>query len=125
MIGAVAMVIGCVMTAGALALVLGAPAGRDVVLGMLGPLVATAVSWLAVTRTHRRDPGAVMGVMLRAFAVKMVFFGAYVGVMLKVVQVNPVPFVVSFTGYFVTLYAVQALLMQRLTRPNAAQAPHS
>ena len=34
--------------------------------------------------------------------------------MLEVVGVRPVPFVVSFTGYFIALYLTEALLMRRL-----------
>ena len=37
--------------------------------------------------------------MIAAFAFKMVFFGAYVAVMIRVVALRPVPFVASFTGY--------------------------
>ena len=41
----------------------------------------------------------------------MVFFGAYVAVGdAAVVGVQPVPFVVSFTGYFIGLYLTEALL---------------
>jgi len=44
----------------------------------------------------------------------MLFFGAYVAVMLKVVGLHPTPFVVSFTSYFIALYLVEALLMRSL-----------
>ena len=48
--------------------------------------------------------------MMAAFAAKMVFFGAYVAVMLQGrLRVRPVPFVASFTAYFIALYLVEAL----------------
>jgi hypothetical protein len=47
----------------------------------------------------------------------MVFFGAYVAVMLQIVGVHLVPFIASFTGYFVALYLTEALLMRRLFGP--------
>ena len=34
--------------------------------------------------------------------------------MLKVVGLRPVPFVVSFTSYFIALYLTEALLLRRL-----------
>jgi hypothetical protein len=49
----------------------------------------------------------------------------YVLAMVKLVQVETIPFVVSFTGYFVTLYLVQAVLLQRLTRQSSANGPDS
>ena len=39
---------------------------------------------------------------------------AYVAVMLKVLALRPMPFVVSFTSYFIALYFVEALGLRRL-----------
>jgi len=52
--------------------------------------------------------------MIGAFGVKILFFGAYTAVMLTVVGLRPVPFVASFTSYFIALYLTEALLMRRL-----------
>jgi hypothetical protein len=43
-----------------------------------------------------------------------VFFGAYVAVMLRVVQLRPTPFAVSFSSYFIALPLIEALFLQRL-----------
>ena len=56
-----------------------------------------------------RSASADRRVMIAAFAVKMVFFGAYVAVMLRGSALRPMPFVVSFTGYFIALALVEAL----------------
>jgi hypothetical protein len=92
----------------------GGDARADVLLGMLAPLGAAAASWVLIERTFRRDPQQLTALMVGAFGVKMLFFGAYVAVMFEVVAVHPVPFVVSFTGYFISLYLTEALLMRRL-----------
>jgi hypothetical protein len=86
----------------------------EVLFGMLAPLAATTISWVAIERTYRRDPQQLTGLMIKAFGAKMLFFGAYVAVMLKIVGVDPVPFVASLTGFFVALYLTEALLMRRL-----------
>jgi hypothetical protein len=95
-----------------------AAAGRghaaEVLLGMIAPLAAACVSWVLTERTYRRDPPALTGMMTAAFAAKMLFFGAYVALMVKVVGLRPMPFVVSFTAYFIALYLTEALLMRRL-----------
>jgi hypothetical protein len=88
--------------------------GPAVLLGMLAPLAATAVSWVLIERTFKRDPQRLTALMIGGFGAKMLFFGAYVGVMLTVVGVREVPFIVSFTGYFIALYLTEALLMRRL-----------
>ena len=92
----------------------GTRTGLDVLLGMIGPLVVASGTWVLAERTHRRNPERLMSLMIKAFAVKMVFFGVYVAVMLKMLSVRPVPFVVSFTSYFAVLHLMEALCLRRL-----------
>jgi hypothetical protein len=86
----------------------------EVLLGMLGPLAAAIVSWIAADRTYRRDPAELTGLMLTAFAAKMVWFGAYVAFVIVAVGIRPRPFVVSFTSYFIALHLAEAVCLQRL-----------
>jgi len=86
----------------------------EILLGMLAPLAAVIVSWVMTERIYTREPARVTGLMTVLFGVKMLFFGAYVALMIEVVGVRPAPFVASFTGYFVALYLTEALLMRRL-----------
>ncbi|HEX4997819.1 MAG TPA: hypothetical protein VFY29_06315 [Terriglobia bacterium] len=94
----------------------------EIVCGMLGPLLAVGGTWILVESARNR-PEALLGRMIAAFAVKMVFLGAYVAVMVKLVGVKPVPFAVSFAGYFVVFYWVEALHLKRVLqggRPPAS-----
>src|SRR5438270_13169222 len=86
----------------------------DVLLGMVGPLLMASGSWVLTERTYRERPHALTGVMIAAFAFKLVFFGVYVAVMLRVVGLRPIPFVGSFTGYVAGLYLMEALYLRRL-----------
>src|SRR5258708_13429576 len=105
------------MTAAAVgsAVVAVAIAGRqtaaEVLLGMLAPLAAATVSWVLTERTYTRAPQQLTALMIGAFGAKMLFFGAYVAVMLKVVGLRPTPFVVSFTSYFIAFYLTQSLFI--------------
>jgi len=83
--------------------------------GMAGPLAAVCASWVAVKRTHRAAPERVMAVMIVWFALKFVFFGAYVAVMIRLLSLRTVPFITAFVSYFIALYAMQALFIRRLT----------
>lgn len=94
--------------------IVGRQAGVEVMLGMVAPLAAVSVSWVLTERTFKRDPHRLTGLMIGAFGAKMLFFGAYIAAMLNLVAVRPVPFVASFTGYFIALYLTEALLMRRL-----------
>ena len=55
-----------------------------------------------------------MAVMLAGFAGKMVFFGAYVAMMLRGFGLAAMPFATSFTVFFIGIYAMEALFLQRL-----------
>jgi hypothetical protein len=82
--------------------------------GMIAPLAVAVASWLVAERAWRRDPQSVTPVLMTAFGGKMLFFGAYVTVMLKAVAVAPVPFIASFAGYFIALHLIEALSLKRL-----------
>jgi len=88
--------------------------GVALVFGMLGPLALACGSWVMAERTYRQDPRALTGLMVTAFAFKLVFFGGYVAVMLRVLRLRPVPFAVSFSSYFIALHFVEAFCLQRL-----------
>lgn len=83
--------------------------------GMLGPLVAVGATWLLVERAHRLDPARVGPLLMSAFAVKLVFFGVYVLAVTRLPGVDAAPFAVSFVGYFIALYIVQAVLIRGLS----------
>ena len=117
-----------VMAAGALVAALGATGiamglgydrvARPVFGGMLGPLIAVVATWIVTVRTYRRNPAAVTGVLMRGFLVKLLFFAVYVSVMVKVAELPVRLFGLSFTAFFIGLYAVEAVLIARLSRQS-------
>ena len=96
------------------ATVLDRQTSREILFGMLGPLAVAIGAWMLMERTYRRQPERLTGVMAMALVGKMVFFGAYIVVMLRVLSLRTVPFVVSFTSYFIGLLVIQALALRRL-----------
>jgi len=88
--------------------------GREVWLGMLAPLVVVSVTWAVAERVYRTQPERLTSVMISAFAGKLIFFGAYVGLVIGVLGVQPVPFALSFTGYFIALHLIEAFWLKRL-----------
>ena len=96
----------------------------EVLLGMAGPLVSALGSWVAYERAHRSAPGRLTNVMIGALALKMLLFAGYFVVMLRGLKVRPVPFVVSFAAYFITLHAMEATFLRRLLM-NDLRSPTS
>ena len=86
----------------------------DVLLGMLGPLAAVVTTWVLAERVYREDPARLTSLMIAGFVGKLVFFAAYVAIVLGVFSHHPLPFVVSFTSYFIALYLMEAVFLRRL-----------
>ena len=107
----IAASVGCWLVA---ALLIDARTRVEVLFGMVGPLAMAAGSWVLVERTFARNARLLTSVMIAAFAFKVVFFGAYVVVMLKLLLLRPAPFVASFVSYFVGLYLMEALYLRRM-----------
>jgi len=86
----------------------------ELLFGMAGPMTSAVGSWVAYQRAHRTAPGRLTNVMMAALAVKMLFFGVYFVVVLRGLELRPVPFVLSFAAYFIALHAMEAVFLRRL-----------
>jgi len=84
--------------------------------GLAGPLVSASVSWRLMASAALRGPEKLTALMVKALAAKMLFFGVYVAVTLFVWRLRPVPFMASFTGFFVVFHVMEALFLMRLTK---------
>jgi energy-converting hydrogenase Eha subunit B len=89
-------------------------AAAEIVLGMVAPLLAVVGTGLVAAQTFHTNPAQLLPVMLKALLAKAVFFVTYVIAMLKGLELQAEPFVISFVVYFVALYGVQAALLERL-----------
>jgi hypothetical protein len=98
----------------AVAAVPGVESDVEVLFGMIAPLAGAVATWVLVARTYASRPERLTPLMVAAFAGKLVFFGAYVTMMLGVLSLRPLPFVISFTAYFISLHLFEALCLQRL-----------
>ena len=87
--------------------------GREVLLGMAAPLAAAVATWVMVVRIFPSRPQLLTSLMVAAFGAKLAFFGVYVTIVLKVLAVRPLPFIISFTTYFIGLHLFEALCLQR------------
>jgi hypothetical protein len=86
----------------------------EVLAGIAGPLLAAAATYIVIERGARVSAARVTALLMAGFWLKFVFFGFYVVAALRLARLETIPFVVSFTAAFVTLYGVEAVLLQRL-----------
>ena len=90
------------------------PVNPELFWGMIGPLASAVMTWFFVARAYRMAPERVTGVLMSGFAAKIVFFGLYLALMIRVMELRVVPFAVAFVGYVIALYALEALFLKRL-----------
>jgi len=98
----------------ALAALGGAAVNPEATFGLAAPLVSVVCSWLVTARIHAVDPARVTGAMVVALGAKAILFAAYVVVMVRGIGVRPVPFALSFAGFFIALYAMEAYFLRQL-----------
>jgi hypothetical protein len=108
------MLAACALSWLAVAGAAGARVNPEVMYGMLAPLVVGCVSWIVTARTYASSPGRLTGVLVKGLAIKAGFYGVYLIVGLRLLALRPIPFVVSFTSYFIILHLMEALFMRRM-----------
>ncbi len=109
-----ALVAVCVATWGVFAALVVPEAGEAAFLGMAAPLLVGIATIVMVERTTRTALSALTARMTIAFLAKMVFYAAYVSVVIARVTTDPFPFIVSFTVYFVALQITEAVYFKTL-----------
>jgi hypothetical protein len=86
----------------------------SVFFGILGPLSAVAGTWLLVERVARQSAAALTSTLMAGFVLKMVLFALYVVAVIRLADVEWTTFTISFAASFISLYAVEAVLLRRL-----------
>ena len=89
-------------------------ANPEALLGIAGPLTGASVSWIAYVRARESTPERLTRVMITAFALKLMFFSVYVVATMRLLDLRPAPFVVSFASAFIALHAMEAFHLRRL-----------
>ena len=109
----------CVTSCGLGTVVLAPGAAAAAFLGMAAPLLVGVATIVLVDQTARTDILRLTARMTKAFIAKMVFYPVYVLVVISVLAIDPVPFAISFTLYFVALQITEALYFKTLFAKTA------
>ena len=81
---------------------------------MLAPLVIGMLTIWMVRRICRTEFQRLTSFMIKAFVSKVVVYAVYVIVIIGVYSLQPVPFIISFSVYFLVLHLVEAVYFKRL-----------
>ncbi|HJN42683.1 MAG TPA: hypothetical protein QF572_00720 [Vicinamibacterales bacterium] len=110
----------CVATCGLFTTLVAPGTTGAAFLGMAAPLIVGMGTILLVEQTTRANIQALTSRMTIAFVAKMVFYATYVSVAIALLGIDPVPFTISFTFYFVALQITEALYFKTLFARTSA-----
>ena len=117
------MLAGSIISVIAITMLPGVSVRLEIWLGMLGPLISAIASWIAMERQYRQKPKSMTRLLIKAFAAKMIFFGMYIAFFLVMDLVRPIPFVISFAGYYIALHLVEAIGLRHLQTAGLQESP--
>jgi hypothetical protein len=86
----------------------------EIFLGMTIPLLVTIFSIMWINKVFKTDPDKLTATMTKSFFIKMVLFALYFVIILSFYTFEPNPFVISFTGFFILFYIIEAIFLQKL-----------
>ena len=86
----------------------------EILLGMIAPLLVSIFSIQFVKRANLASPKKLIGTLTKSFFIKMVLFALYFIIILTFYAFDPIPFVISFTCFFILFYIIEAIFLQKL-----------
>lgn len=87
---------------------------NEVFLGMTAPLLVAIFSIYWIEKVFKIDKEKLTATMTKSFLIKMVLFALYFIIILSFYTFEPIPFVISFTGFFILFYIIEAIFLQKL-----------
>lgn len=87
---------------------------KEIFIGMIAPLIIGVVSVLYISYIQKKSQEKLTNILLKAFMGKMIFYGAYFIYIFTFYTFTPIPFILSFVGYFITLHVCEALFLKSI-----------
>ena len=86
----------------------------EIILGMIAPLLISIFSIQLAKRANSASPKKLTATLTKSFFIKMVLFALYFIIILTFYAFEQIPFVISFTGFFILFYIIEAISLQKL-----------
>ena len=86
----------------------------EIFLGMIAPLLVSIVSIQICKKAFSNSPSKLTASLTKSFLIKMILFALFFVIVLSFYTFEPIPFVISFTGFFILFYVIEAVFLQKL-----------
>lgn len=86
----------------------------EIFLGMILPLLIGIYSISVNKYIYNKTPEKLTRAMVINFFLKLIIYGLYIAILLGFYTFREVPFIVSFVGFFIVLYGIEAYYLRKL-----------
>jgi hypothetical protein len=87
----------------------------EIFLGMAAPLLLSIVSIMWSESSFKKSPQHLTNTLVKSFIVRAIFLAVYFILIFTYYDFEQIPFIISFTGFFIIFYVIEALFIQKLT----------
>ena len=96
--------------------------GLELFLGWILPVLAGTVTLYFIGSAAQKDPFLVTKTLAKGFTLKMVYYGAAILTLFKLYSFEPIPFICSFSGFFLGLHVLEAVIIKRISQSYKTNA---
>lgn len=89
---------------------------NEIFLGMIAPLLLSIVSILWYETSVKKSPQQLTNTLIKTFIARAVFFALYFILIFTYYDFEQIPFIISFTSFFMIFYVIEALFLQKLIK---------
>ncbi len=86
----------------------------EIFLGILAPILVGYGTLFFIKKYSNMGMIYLNGVIIKGFAIKFIFYGAFILIIFTVYSFNPIPFMCSFIASFVGLHIMEALILKKI-----------
>ena len=88
----------------------------------LGMVIPWSISLISISKTHfvyKINPEKLIKHMTTAMLMKMLSYGLLLVIIFTFISFNPLPFIISFTGYFLALHITEAFVLRYIFKEKS------
>ena len=84
-------------------------------IGWLLPILAGTVTMFFIAEKQKKGSIALTKAIAKGFVLKMIYYGISILFLFKYSSFQPIPFVCSFSGFFIGLHILEAVIIKRIS----------
>ena len=85
----------------------------EIYYGLFAPILVGYLTVFYIKKYPKMEPVYFNKMLFKGFAIKFVFYGAFILTIFTVYSFNPIPFMCSFTSSFIGLHIMETIVLKK------------